>query len=126
MSMTAEQTRDFLKFDLGPELDKNGYGSDSLKVQILDYVLQYLPYWTNTIFSDNDASKYAAGIAIHWYGPYQNRRDLLDTAHQNFPDKFILATEACCEKQVLGDWSLAEKYATDILRVYFVRYLSLI
>ncbi|CAN7949891.1 unnamed protein product, partial [Ixodes pacificus] len=74
------------------------------------------------VLGDADAAKYVQGVAVHWYadefvGPW-----VLDKTHDNFPDKFILATEACRgdkpwdkAKVILGSWDRAESYAHDIL-----------
>jgi glucosylceramidase len=44
--------------------------------------------------SDEEAAKYIDGIAVHWYLDTLFPPSLLDCTHNNFPDKFILATEA--------------------------------
>lgn len=38
---------------------------------------------------------YIDGIAVHWYWDQIFPANLLTETHNNFPDKFILATEAC-------------------------------
>jgi len=67
--------------------------------------------------------RWIKGLAVHWFyygnvGPY----DVYDNVHNKFPDKFILATEACNRDEDntdsrpgLGKWMLAEDYAHDIL-----------
>jgi glucosylceramidase len=118
MRFTPETTRDFLKLNLGPELEKSGYGPDKLKVMILDHNLNFVKEWVEKIFSDREASKYVHGTAIHWYG--HDPKELLDEPHNSHPDKFFLATEACHGRGVLlGDWILADLYASDILMVRF-------
>jgi hypothetical protein len=42
-----------------------------------------------------DAAKYVSGIAVHWYEDFVTPALALSSTHQKFPDKFILATEAC-------------------------------
>jgi len=114
MYYSPEMTRDFLKLNLGPELEKSGYGPDKLKVMILDHNLSLVKEWVEKIFSDREASKYAHGTAVHWYG--HDPKEMLDEPHNSHPDKFFLATEACQEGGVkLGDWRLADLYASDIL-----------
>jgi len=120
MLFSPGQMRDFLKLSLGPQLEKSGYGPEKLKVMILDHNVCLVKDWVNKIFSDEEAAKYAHGTAIHWYG--HDPKELLDEAHKSFPNKFILATEACQEGGVhLGDWKLADLYASDILdvRIHF-------
>ena len=76
------------------------------------------------VFSSKDAAKYVSGIAVHWYEDFVTPALALSSTHQKFPDKFILATEACAgffpwdvEKVALGSWERAESYAHDILQV---------
>ncbi|CAN7939571.1 unnamed protein product, partial [Ixodes hexagonus] len=122
MGFTPSTQRDFIKMDLGPALLEAGYGAGNLTLMILDDQRQFLPNWANVVLRDPGAAKYVQGVAVHWYsdgfvGPW-----VLDKTHNNFPDKFILATEACNgykptdkEKVILGSWDRAENYAHDIL-----------
>jgi len=48
------------------------------------------------VFEDERALKYVDGIAVHWYTDrWFPLPDALDTVHEEYPDKFILYTEAC-------------------------------
>ena len=115
MWFSPETMRDFIKI-LGPILEKHGYGPEKLKLLILDHNVSLVKDWVNKIFADRDASKYAAGTAIHWYG--HDPKEMLDAPHAQHPDKFMLATEACVEGGVkLGDWNTADLYGSDILGV---------
>jgi len=119
----AEMERDFAKMDLGPIMEAGGFPPSSFNIMVLDHNRPLALDWAQTVFSDADASKYVAGLAVHWYfygtaGPY----DVYDEIHRRFPDKFILATEACNrddenenDRTGLGLWFLAEDYAHDIL-----------
>lgn len=107
--------RDFLAKNLGPELERSGWGPNKLKVMIYDQNLDALKEYALTILADPDARKYAAGTAIHWYS--HSPHELLDEPHDKYPDKFILATEACSGPVMIGHWDLAESYADDILGV---------
>ena len=69
------------------------------------------------------------GIGLHWYSsvedyiafltkPFEKMR----TTHEKYPDKFMLATEACVgfipiidQGPKLGNWQRAERYGYDIL-----------
>ncbi|XP_049270088.1 putative glucosylceramidase 4 [Rhipicephalus sanguineus] len=122
LGFTPKTQRDFVKFDLGPALAEAGYGAEKLQVMIFDDNRVVLPHWANVVLGDAEAAKYVHGVAVHWYtdnffGPW-----VLDKVHENFPDKFILATEACAgfmpfvkDKVILGSWERAEHYASDIL-----------
>ena len=47
---------------------------------------------------------------------------MLDDVHENFPDKFIMFTEACTgsypwdlQKVLLGSWERGQEYVNDII-----------
>ena len=90
---------------------------------ILDDQRPLVPKWAREVFSDERALKYIQGIGIHWYAdeifqvPFA-----LDQAHEEFPDKFLLYTEACTGdrpwdivKVMLGDWDRGERYIHNII-----------
>jgi glucosylceramidase len=61
------------------------------------------------LMSDEQVAEYIDGIAVHWYWDTLFPPSLLDRTHNNFPDKFILATEASVGKSwrmfpYLGSW----------------------
>lgn len=111
-----ESQKDFIKTDLGPELKRSGYGD--LKLMILDDQRVFLPEWPKRVLVDAKASQYISGIAVHWYFDWLIGPSVLNYTHNLFPDKFILATEACnydTPDKSLGSWELGEKYSNDIL-----------
>lgn len=75
------------------------------------------------MFSTPDAYKYVSGIAVHWYEDFLTPVVALTSTHEKFPEKFLLATEACAGsllpfgKVLLGSWERAESYAHDIIQV---------
>jgi glucosylceramidase len=120
MSLFPNQERDFVKLNLGPTLEKAGFNSSKLKVMIYDENT-YNPRmieWADTILSDKDAAKWVSGIAFHWYLNTEKTGETLDTLHQKFPQFFLLNTEACIlTHPIIGNWTWAERYAFDIIRV---------
>ncbi|KAK3097705.1 hypothetical protein FSP39_012333 [Pinctada imbricata] len=124
MGWTAEMQRDFIAKDLGPALEQNGLGH--IKLMILDDSRLMLPYWPEKVFESQEASKYISGIAVHWYEDLFVPANVLSITHSKFPDKFILATEACTGeagpldpvKVSLGNWKRGEEYAHDIIQVF--------
>jgi glucosylceramidase len=119
MSLFPNQERDFVKLNLGPTLEKAGFNSSKLKVMIYDENT-YNPRmieWADTILSDKDAAKWVSGIAFHSYANNEKTGETFDTLHQKFPHVFLLSTEVCILKPMIGDWSWAERYAIDIIRV---------
>ncbi|XP_013384673.1 glucosylceramidase [Lingula anatina] len=121
MGWTADLQRDFIKTDLGPALQAAGFAS--VKLMILDDNRIWLPLWAKTVLSDPVAAKYVSGIGVHWYldTEWLVPASLLTDTHNLFPDKFILATEACAgsmpwqTKVILGSWDRAESYSRDII-----------
>jgi glucosylceramidase len=119
MSLFPNEERDFIKLNLGPTLEKAGFNSSKVKVMIYDDNT-YNPVmieWANTILSDKDAAKWVSGIAFHSYYIDEKTGETFDTLHQKFPQFFLLSTEICILRPLFGDWSGAESYAIDIIRV---------
>ncbi|XP_076356538.1 lysosomal acid glucosylceramidase-like [Tachypleus tridentatus] len=123
LGFTPESQRDFIKFHLGPTLEKAGFGPDKLKLMIMDDQRPLLPKWAEKVLQDPVAAKYVSGIGFHWYMNSVAPAKLLDITHKMFPSKFILATEACegsfpwqINKVILGSWERAESYAHDIIQ----------
>ena len=93
MAMSPYTERDFLKMDLGPALFNASNGE--VKIMVLDDNRGVLPWWANVILGDSEANAYAAGVAVHWYHDTLRSSSVLESTHNNHPDKFILNTEAC-------------------------------
>lgn len=116
MGWLPDAQRDFIKKDLGPALVEGGYRE--LKLMIHDDQRLFLPGWPKKILSDSAASNYVSGIAVHWYWDWLVCPEVLNKTHELFPDKFILATEACnkdAPTKSFGSWEMGEKYSNDIL-----------
>lgn len=117
LGFNATQQRDFVKTDLGPALHEHGFAG--VKLMIHDDNQHLMAEACNTILVDKEAAKYVSGVAFHWYANGDNNRNqipVLSTLTEKFPDKFFLATEACELKPLeLGNWTRAERYATDIM-----------
>ncbi|CAG2166493.1 unnamed protein product, partial [Oppiella nova] len=120
LNMSAEQERDFIKLHLGPTLQRAGYGRDKLKLLMFDDTSPHLREYVDTILVDRESAKYISGIAMHWYynqmmGPFPDL--LLDYIYQNYPEFFVINTEACSLTGAMnGNWIYAENYAFDIIR----------
>lgn len=125
MGFTPEMERDFIKTDLGPTLEKGGWGPDKFNIMILDHNRDALPLWADVIFGDSEAAKYAKGIAVHWYSNWNPAAgpERLDQTHDKYPDHFILASEPCEIPLIdagshlsMGFWHYSEAYAHDIIK----------
>ncbi len=94
MGWNATTQREWIVNNLGPTLESAGYSD--VKLMILDDQRPLIPKWAREVFADEKALKYVSGIGVHWYAddivPFPFA---LDQAHDEFPDKFLLYTEAC-------------------------------
>ncbi|KAF4315820.1 hypothetical protein G195_009574 [Phytophthora kernoviae 00238/432] len=130
LRLTADEERDFIKLDLGPLMAKNYpelkiIAGDDQKPGIFDRAEP---------FEDPDTRKFISGLGIHWYrnldfifggGDFSKLKDF----HDQYPDIFILGTEACegYLPSLLGTgkgpslenpkkaWKRAENYGRDII-----------
>lgn len=72
---------------------------------------------------DKATQNYVDGIAIHWYLDKITPPSVMAKTHKNFPDKFIISTEASAgfsplsDAVSLGSWKRGENYAVDIMEV---------
>ncbi|XP_071785392.1 lysosomal acid glucosylceramidase-like [Asterias amurensis] len=121
MSMPAAIMRDFVKRDLGPTLHDHGY--QDLHIITHDDNTPSLLSESQVIYQDEEAAKYLSGMAVHWYmSKNDDTYDILTKTHQEFPDKFIIASEACEGYQLftksvkLGAWERGERYSYDIIQ----------
>jgi len=116
---TAEEERDFLKYNLGPTFEKHGLGDKNIVVW--DHNRDLISHRANTIFEDPDAAKYAWGIGFHWYETWTGgdpKYDNLKNINESFPSKNLLFTEGCQEKfdsRQYNRWSNAERYGNSMI-----------
>ncbi|KAK7789534.1 hypothetical protein R5R35_003347 [Gryllus longicercus] len=107
--------------NLGPAIRNSPF--NQTKILGLDDQRFMLPWWMTKMFENKDTYNYIDGIAVHWYWDNLLPPYLLTATHNNFPDKFILSTEACkgdrpwnYPKVALGSWSRSEDYMADIIQ----------
>lgn len=118
MGWTPNTVADWVANNLGPTLAASKYDT---KILALDDQRIELPWFIDLMFTNKKAKDYVAGIAVHWYSDFISSPLALDTTHNNFPDKFILMTEACIgsgplERKVdLGAWDRGQKYILSII-----------
>ena len=93
---TAEEMRYFIGEHLGPKLDAAGL---DMSIWAFDQNRDHeMLHWAETIYSDEKASSYVDGMAVHWY---QSTVDVggenLDAMHGQFPNKGIIHSEGCID-----------------------------
>ena len=116
---TAEDEKNFLKNYLGPTLAKAGLGDR--KILVWDHNRDLMYQRASAIFDDPEASKYAYGLAYHWYETWSGGLPLHDNVRrvaESYPDKPVLFTEGTIENfdpTRLDDWSLGERYGREMI-----------
>jgi glucosylceramidase len=116
---TAEAERDFLKNFLGPTMKKQGLGDK--KIVVWDHNRDLMNQRANVIYADPEASKYAWGMAFHWYETWAGGAPMFDNVrkvYEAYPDKKLLFTEGCVEKFDAAKyqfWPNAERYGISMI-----------
>lgn len=115
MHFSPDEMTNFVQHHLGPKLEADGHGD---KI-ILGYDQNRagLKEWVDSMFANEETSKYFDGTAIHWYeSTYEVFPEELQYAHHKAPNKLLIETEGCVDSEVpawkddIWYWS---KEATD-------------
>lgn len=99
MHYEPDEMTNFVMNHLGPKLEADGHGD---KV-ILGYDQNRagLKEWVDSMYENDETSKYFDGTAIHWYeSTYKIFADDLQYAHHKAPNKLLIETEGCVDSQV--------------------------
>jgi glucosylceramidase len=118
---TAEEERDFLKYYLGPTLEKDGLGDK--KIIVWDHNRDLLFQRASTILNDPEAAKYVWGTGFHWYEDWKDDTPMFKnvaSVNEAYPDKKLIFTEGCNESYDLArleneDPMLAERYGKSMI-----------
>ncbi|HEY8436410.1 MAG TPA: glycoside hydrolase family 30 protein [Haloplasmataceae bacterium] len=109
---TAEQERDFVKYYLGPTLERSGLRD--VGIIIWDHNRDLMVERAATVLMDEEANRYVWGVGNHWYVSEQFEN--LSVVHHMFPDKHLIFTEGCVERGPHPDsWQTGEKYGRNII-----------
>ena len=99
MHFTAEEQNDFVMNHLGPKLEADGKGD--LKILGYDQNRDHLKDWVDTMYKNEQTSKYYDGTAIHWYAStYDWMPETLQYAHNKAPNKLLIQAEACVDSEI--------------------------
>lgn len=99
MHYSPAELTDFVSNYLGPQLEQDGMGA--VKILGYDQNREELPTWVDSMFENEETSKYFAGTAVHWYrSTYDYFPKELQYAHEKAPDKHLINSEACVDNQV--------------------------
>ena len=115
MHYSPEEMTNFVKNFLGPQLEKDGKGD--LVILGYDQNRADLKNWVDSMYENEESSKYFDGTAVHWYdSTFEYYTDELQYAHNKAPNKYLIQTEACIDSEVPqwedDDWYF-RKEATD-------------
>jgi glucosylceramidase len=116
---TGEEERDFLKYNLGPTLQKAGLGNK--KIIGWDHNRDLVYQRASTLLKDKEAAKYLWGIGFHWYEPWSGGEPMYDNlkkVHDAFPATNLLFTEGCADSfnsNKYNEWKLGEKYGSNMI-----------
>lgn len=96
MHFTAKSQKDFIKNHLGPKI--KSLSGQKVSLLFYDHNRNHFEEWADTIYSDNECSKYVAGGAIHWYeSTHRVFEHVLEKVHRKYPDYLMINTEACID-----------------------------
>ncbi|CAH1101247.1 unnamed protein product [Psylliodes chrysocephalus] len=109
----------WIKEHLGPTLRNSAHSNINLIIN--DDQITRVPDLTDMLLSNEKVSNYVNGIGTHWYlETIASTGVIFDTAHDLYPNKFIISTEACngflTNDVILGSWNRGELYAESIFR----------
>lgn len=112
---TPKEMTDFVQNHLGPKLEKDGW--ENTKILGYDQNRAGIKEWADEMYRDEKASKYFAGMAVHWYeSTYEVFPEDLQYAHKKAPNKYLIETEGCIDSEIphwQDDAWYWEKEATD-------------
>ena len=96
MHFSAESQRDFIKQQLGPKLQANGYRD--VELFILDHSRGHLEHWAEVIYADPDSAQYVSGAAVHWYeSTFKVYEEVFERVHARHPEFSIIHSEGCID-----------------------------
>ena len=116
---TGEEERDFLKFNLGPTMQRAGLGNK--KIIGWDHNRDLIYQRASTLLNDKDAAKYLWGIGFHWYEPWSGGEPMfnnLKLVKETFPSTNLLFTEGCADSfdsSKYNNWKMGEKYGINMI-----------
>lgn len=97
---SGKQMRDFIKFYLGPTLEKQKADTElwlgTINSPFTDY-REMTPYeffydpFVHTVLADEEACRYVSGIGVQWGGKH-----MLDQLQASFPELRLMQTESEC------------------------------
>jgi glucosylceramidase len=98
MHFSPDEMTNFVQNHLGPKLEADGH---DVKILGYDQNREHLNEWVDSMYKDEETSKYFDGTAIHWYAStYDYFPDELQYAHTKAPNKYLIQSEACVDSEI--------------------------
>lgn len=99
MHYTPDEMTNFVQNYLGPKLEADGKGD--VKILGFDQNRAHLHDWVESMYRNEETSKYFDGTAIHWYdSTFEVYPQELQDAHNKAPNKLLIQTEACVDSEI--------------------------
>ena len=99
MHYTPDEMTNFVQNHLGPKLEADGKGD--VIILGFDQNRAHLKDWVDSMYKNEETSKYFDGTAIHWYdSTFEIYPKELQDAHNKAPNKLLIQTEACVDSEI--------------------------
>jgi glucosylceramidase len=98
MHFSPNEMTNFVQNHLGPKLEEDNH---DVKILGYDQNREHLNEWVDSMFQNEETSKYFDGTAVHWYAStYEVFPKELQYAHNKAPKKYLIQAEACVDSQI--------------------------
>lgn len=92
MGWTNKTMATWIANNLGPTLASSRF--HHTKIMAFDDDRSTLTKFSKSLLMDEKSGQYIAGVGVHWYQDDVTHATVLDQMHNDFPEKFIMMTEA--------------------------------
>ncbi|KAJ8910784.1 hypothetical protein NQ315_015125 [Exocentrus adspersus] len=119
VAWTSTEMLNWINNNLGPTLRNSTFSN--IAIMAIDDQRFFYPWYVDLLFINANVRNYVNGLAVHWYWDEEFPPSLLTSTHNEYPEKFILATEACLGDGdndvpvLLGSWARGERYISSII-----------
>ncbi|KAI5635677.1 glycosyl hydrolase family 30 TIM-barrel domain-containing protein [Phthorimaea operculella] len=121
LGWTPDRMGKWIVNNLGPTIRNSTF--KDLMILTHDDQRAALPIWFDGMIKQHPkVLDYIDGVGVHYYTDFIAPAFILSKHAEKYPEKFIIATEACegsfpwnIQKVILGSWTRARHYIEDIL-----------
>ncbi|XP_051167808.1 lysosomal acid glucosylceramidase-like [Leptopilina boulardi] len=119
MAWTPFGAAKFIGRNLGPSLSNSVH--NKTRILILDDSLDSVSWYVKKVMKHQIAKPFIKGTAIHYHYTTITRKNVLDKIHKNYPDKYILMTEASeffRKKTCYNCWDQSVNYILEMFSFF--------